>query len=161
MILLLQADYTPLNVISLKRGYKLLYKGKAVIVERDELHPINGDGRTYDRPTVIKLINYVKTPFKTLPLTRQNIFKRDGHKCVYCGSPKDLTLDHIVPSSKGGKSSWSNLVTCCSPCNRRKDNMSLEDSGYKLDFKPSAPSYISLLVRTYKGREDWKKYIFH
>jgi 5-methylcytosine-specific restriction endonuclease McrA len=159
MILLLNADYTPLSIINLKRAYKLLFKSKANIVETDTSRFINNDKR-YLRPSVIRLSKYVSTPYKELPLTRQNLFRRDGHQCCYCSSKKDLTIDHVIPRSKGGKNTWKNLVTCCKKCNKEKDDKSLEDSGLVLRHNPTTPSYISLLITTNQHKEDWKKYIF-
>lgn len=161
MILVLNSDYLPLNVSSFKRAYKLVFKGKAEIIASDESNPIIGSEKNYDRPTIIRLTTYVKFPYKKVPLTRQTVFKRDNHVCLYCGSKKELTLDHVMPKSRGGLNSWENLATCCSPCNRRKDDRTPEEAGMKLSHKPYSPSYISLLLKSHNMREDWRPYIFY
>ncbi len=94
VVLVLNADYLPINVTTFKKAFKLVYKGKAEIVEN------TGDvmityKKTYSKPSVIRLMNYVYIPHRKVILSRENIFKRDGHKCAYCESNKHLTLDHI------------------------------------------------------------------
>jgi 5-methylcytosine-specific restriction endonuclease McrA len=108
------------------------------------------------------LNDYIKVPYKKIILTKRNIFKRDGHKCVYCGrADLPLTIDHIRPKSKGGDDSWENLVAACLPCNNRKGNRSLEDAGMRLKFKPYTPNHI-MFMRYTAGRleETWKQYLF-
>ena len=101
-------------------------------------------------------------PYKKIILTRRNILKRDGHKCVYCGrADLPLTLDHVIPRSKGGDDSWENLVAACLPCNNRKGDRTPEESHLKLKTKPYAPNHI-MFIRNNAGRLDdsWKQYLF-
>jgi 5-methylcytosine-specific restriction endonuclease McrA len=93
-------------------------------------------------------------------LSRQNIFKRDGQKCQYCGSAKSLTLDHVIPKSRGGKSSWQNLVAACNKCNSVKGDKTPEEAGMLLKNRPFKPSYI-MFVRNFSGltSEQWLKYL--
>jgi len=111
-------------------------------------------------PSVIKLKKYVNMPYKGVILTRENIFKRDGHQCQYCGTNKNLTVDHVVPKSKGGKTVWGNLVTACKSCNAKKGDEELGESGMKLNSYPYKPSYI-LFIREFSGHkhEEWKPYL--
>jgi len=119
-VLVLNMDYSPINVTSLKKGFKLVFKGKAEIVNESEGEPIITDKKNYNRPTVIRLLRYVVTPFRKVNLNRQNVFRRDDYKCVYCRSEENLTIDHLIPKYRGGNNNWDNLVTCCGDCNVKK-----------------------------------------
>ena len=115
-VLVLNYDYTPLNVTSLQRGFVLVDKGKAEVIKQDE-NPIVTTYKTYVRPLIIRLLRYINYRSSGISVNRHRIFKRDGHQCGYCGSTRDLTIDHIQPRSRGGRNTWTNLVTCCSKCN--------------------------------------------
>ncbi len=117
-VLVLNYDYTPLNVTSIRRGFVLVDKGKAEIVKSDE-NPISAGYKTFVRPLIIRLLNYIKHKTRTIRASRPRIYKRDHYQCVYCGSNKDLTLDHVIPKSRGGGNEWTNLVTSCFKCNLR------------------------------------------
>ena len=122
-VLVLNASYEPLNVCSTRRAHVLVWKGKAEVVERlDE--PLRTATNTYTRPHVIRLVTYVRVPRSVKRrISRRALFARDGWRCVYCGdSAGRLTLDHVVPRSRGGDSVWENVVTACAPCNLRKAN---------------------------------------
>jgi CRISPR/Cas system Type II protein with McrA/HNH and RuvC-like nuclease domain len=144
-VLVLNADYTPLNVTSLNRGFNLVYKGKAEVIKKGERPLITSVG-DFIRPLIIRLLNYVRHQVKPVKLNRKRIYKRDNFECVYCGSKKNLTIDHVIPRSKGGANTWDNLVTCCSSCNLRKGNKSVEEVGYKMSKKPFVPSVFSFVV---------------
>jgi hypothetical protein len=159
MILVLNADYTPLTVMQLKRAFRLIYKGKAEIVS-SKGDPISA-GKDYDRPSVIRLVKYVYFPYKKVTLSRFNIYRRDDYKCLYCGSKDTLTLDHVVPRSRGGKNSWTNLVTCCMKCNVSKGDRLLEETDMVLKYKPFTPSYLFFLHKMNKINEDWKPYLMN
>lgn len=159
-ILVLNADFQPLNVTTLKRGFNLVWNGRAEIIKYDSDSPILSATTAHKRPLIIRLIRYVSIPFKKVPLTRHNVYRRDGHQCGYCESKKDLTLDHIIPKCKGGGNTWDNLVTCCKKCNNKKDNKSPKDAGMKLLVKVYKPTYIEF-IRGINGdkREEWTEYI--
>jgi len=158
MILILNADYTPLTIMSLKRAFRLVYKGKAeVVVTKGE--SIMTDKKAYDRPSVIRLTKYVYFPYKRVTLSRYNIYRRDEYKCLYCGSKDALTLDHVIPKSKGGPNSWTNLATCCMSCNITKGDRMLDETDMKLSYKPFTPSYLFFIHKMNKMHEDWKPYI--
>jgi 5-methylcytosine-specific restriction endonuclease McrA len=160
MILVLNSDYTPLSVTTIFRGFKLVYKGKAEIVESDKENPIiSSTNIFFKRPSVIRLKSYILHPYKKVPMTRQNIYKRDDFKCVYCSSKKNLTLDHVFPKSRGGQNNWKNLVTCCFDCNSRKGDKTLEEAKMTLTIKPFVPNYINFFNRS-EIKEDWKIYVF-
>ena len=163
-ILLLNNDYTPINVTTLKRGFKLVFKGKAEIISHDEENPLETESKNYQRPTVIRLLRYISIPYRKVNLTRFNIFRRDGYKCIYCGSDKNLTLDHVIPKSRGGKNNWKNLATCCRKCNRLKDDSSvdefLETTGYVMSHKPFKPNYAQFIKKMGGNiKDDWEPFL--
>jgi 5-methylcytosine-specific restriction endonuclease McrA len=141
-VLVLNASFEPLNVCSVRRAYVLVYKGKAEMIEALEHHPLRTATSTYQRPHVIRLVTYVRVP-RTFQrkISRRALFARDGWRCVYCGTTAGrLTLDHVVPRSRGGDSVWENVVTSCAPCNLRKGNRLLEEVSMELPVRPKAPN---------------------
>ncbi len=159
-VLVLNQDYSPLTICSVQRAFLLVFLEKAEMLNDVKNRTLRTISDSYPFPSVIKINRYVHMPYKGVVLSRHNIFRRDGHKCQYCGTTKDLTLDHLIPRSKGGKSSWTNLVTACKKCNAKKGDDPLEKTGMKLKSVPTKPSYISFL-RSANGalREDWKPYL--
>lgn len=157
--LVLNADDQPLNVAPVMRAFNLVYKGKAVVVTHDEDNPFVCATRSFKRPTIIRLTKWIYIPHrKSMPLTRHNVFKRDGNRCVYCGSGKKLTLDHVMPRSKGGKNTWNNLVTCCARCNSKKDDKTPKEAGLTIKTKPFAPSYAFFVTTSGSAHVDWVTY---
>jgi CRISPR/Cas system Type II protein with McrA/HNH and RuvC-like nuclease domain len=142
LVLVLNADYTPLNLTTPRRGFILVDKGKAEIVKPDE-SPILSSYKEYVRPLIIRLLNYIKYHTKKLKMNRHRIFKRDNHQCVYCGSRRDLTLDHVIPKSRGGSNDWMNLVTSCSKCNVKKADRTPEEARMKMSHNPFEPTLIN------------------
>lgn len=149
-ILVLNADNQPLNITTFRKGFKLLHKGKAEVY-RSDANDIILASITMERPTIIRLLKYLYTPYRKINLSKQNIYKRDGYACVYCGSDSDLTLDHVTPRSRGGGNTWENLVTCCKPCNSRKDNRTPSEAGMRMRVKPFVPSFTHLISVTDLG----------
>jgi len=144
-VLVLNSDYTPLNVTDVRRGFILVSKGKAEIVKEDVNKIVTTIGE-FVRPLIISLVNYVRFRRGGIKVGRRRIFKRDGYQCGYCGSSRNLTIDHIVPRSKGGDNSWTNLVTCCNRCNNEKDSKTLEETGMKLRVTPYEPTIFSAVI---------------
>ncbi len=130
-VLVLNADYTPINVTSQQRGFNLVYKGKAEVLKSSD-NPIYASYENFVRPLIIRLLKYVKYKIRNIKVNRTRIFRRDNEECVYCGSTKQLTLDHVIPRSRGGSNSWDNLVTCCHNCNVRNP-LALAPGGYTVD----------------------------
>lgn len=159
-ILVLNADYVPLSITSLRKGFKLTWKGKAEVIESNSDALIRTDKFTMNEPSVIRLLSYVVLPYRKITLTRQNIFKRDNNKCSYCPSTKDLTLDHVMPKSRGGKDTWENLTTCCSKCNSKKGNKTPEEAGMKFHGIPKAPNAFFMIAKSKGVNENWRPYIF-
>lgn len=158
MILVLNADYLPINVTSFKKAFKLVYKGKAEVVE--------GDGEvitfqeTFTKPSVIRLTSYVSVPHRKVVMSRENVFKRDDYTCAYCGFHKNLTIDHVIPRSRGGGNSWENLVTCCYRCNSKKGDRTPAEAGLRLMYTPTKPNPLSFMYKSYRKVDKWQPYIF-
>lgn len=156
VVLVLNADYSPLNVTTLHRGFVLVDKGKAEIVKKGKEDIVTTIGN-FVRPVIIRLLSFVRFRPVNLRVNRKRIFKRDNNTCGYCGSHKNLTVDHILPKSRGGKNTWENMITCCNRCNSMKDNRTPEEAGMKLSFKPYQPDIFSL-VFSEQVEEAWKEY---
>ncbi|MBV6645680.1 MAG: HNH endonuclease [Cyclobacteriaceae bacterium] len=159
-VLVLNQDYSPLSLCSAERAFLLIYLRKAELInEVDELS-LRSVSKSYPFPSVIRIFSYINIPYRGVVLSRHNVFKRDMNECQYCGSRQNLTLDHLIPKSKGGKSSWMNLVTACKPCNSKKGDFTPEEVGLKLRRKPKKPSYLTFL-RNLNGnaRQDWLQYL--
>ena len=155
-VLVLNADYSPLNVTSLQRGFNLVFKGKAEVVKSEDTVIVT-DKKEYERPLIIRLLNYVKYVYRRLRVNRHRIYKRDGYRCVYCGNTKQLTIDHVIPKSKGGKNTWENLVTCCIKCNLKKSDRTPEQAGMKLSIRPEEPNIFVESMNS-SLEKVWKEY---
>jgi 5-methylcytosine-specific restriction endonuclease McrA len=161
--LVLNASFEALHVCPARRAMTLICKEVAVIVEHtgEELRP------GYMVPRVIKLRTYRHIPVRVQVLSRQNIYARDRNTCQYCGrvfARIELTLDHITPRSRGGRNSWENLVTCCTPCNRKKADQTLDESGMTLLHRPRPASvHTSRHVLRTMGADDpvWQRYLYY
>lgn len=138
-VLVLNADYTPLNVTSPYKGFKLVYKGKAEILKCHETF-INAGITEFLRPIIIRLLNYVRYRTKGIKVNKPRIFRRDGNECVYCGSTKKLTIDHVLPRCRGGQNTWTNMVTCCAKCNVKKADRTPEEANMTLRKRPYEPN---------------------
>ena len=140
---MLNASYEPLNVTTVRRAHVLVFKGKAEVIEKLD-DPLRSATDTYPRPHVIRLVQYVRVP-RTLQrkISRRALFARDGWRCMYCGTTGGrLTLDHVVPRSRGGGSVWENVVTSCAPCNLRKGDRLLEEAEMELRHPPRVPAPV-------------------
>lgn len=159
-VLLLNQDHTPLTVCSVKRAFLLIFLNKAELVEAIADKKLSSVSRSFPFPSIIKTKKYVSLPYKGVVMSRQNIFKRDNGVCQYCGINKSLTIDHIIPRSKGGKSTWTNLITACQNCNSKKGDQTPSEAGLTLNKMPVKPSHITFL-RMIHGqlRKDWVPYL--
>jgi 5-methylcytosine-specific restriction endonuclease McrA len=159
-VLVLNASFEPLNITSWRRAVVLLLKGKAEQLEH------NGKYLTKDfpLPSVIRLRQYVRVPYKEIPLTRRNLLERDRQTCQYCDRKGDqLTLDHVIPRSRGGGDTWENLVAACVRCNVKKGNRTPKEAGMVLLFQPRRPHsslHFEIIKHTQDDRnQEWKKYV--
>jgi 5-methylcytosine-specific restriction endonuclease McrA len=160
-VLVLNASFEPLNVTTVRRAHVLVYKGKAEVIEELE-RPLRSAAATFSWPHVIRLMTYVRVPQAVQrKISRRALFARDGWRCVYCGTTSGrLTLDHVVPRSRGGASVWENVVTSCAPCNLRKGDRLLEEAAMTLTRQPRPPApvlFIQLAAPRIPAR--WQPYL--
>jgi 5-methylcytosine-specific restriction endonuclease McrA len=160
-VLVLNASYEPLNVTTVRRAHVLVFKGKAEVIEELD-RTLNSATDTYPWPHVIRLVQYVRVP-RTVQrkISRRALFARDGWRCVYCGtSGGRLTLDHVIPRSKGGGSVWENVVTSCAPCNLRKGNRLLHEVAMELRARPRPPAPVLFIrLAAPKIPAGWQPYL--
>ena len=160
-VLVLNASFEPLNVCSVRRAHVLVFKGKAEVIETLE-KPLRSATDTYPWPHVIRLTAYVRVPRRVQrKISRRALFARDGWRCVYCGTSSGrLTLDHVVPRSRGGDSVWENVVTSCAPCNLRKGNRLPHEVAMELKREPAAPAPVLFIqLATPKIPSRWQPYL--
>lgn len=160
-VLILNQDYQPLSVVNVKKSLMLLFLEKAEMLHNRPEYKIRTVRSSFDYPSVIRLRNYARIPYKNIVLSRKNILKRDRHKCQYCNKADKLTIDHVIPKSRGGKDIWENLVTACTVCNHKKGNRTPKEAGMKLARKPYRPNHI-IFLRDFYGKVDdeWKPYLY-
>lgn len=162
-VLQISAAYEPMALCSARRALTLVVKDKAIVVESmdREVRP----GMPY--PSVIRLREFRHVPHKMQTLSRKNILLRDRHICQYCWKkfqPGELTLDHVMPESRGGRASWDNLVACCQKCNRTKADRTPEESGMTLLHKPRPATIHTarhLLRSMGVDKPQWQKYMHY
>ncbi len=160
-VLILNQNFEPLAISTVKRAIILLYAKKVELVERyeSEIHSVS---MAMPCPSVIRLNTYIYKPYRQVPLNRKNIFKRDRHTCQYCGkNSRPMTIDHVIPKSFGGKDTWENLVCACLKCNAKKGNRTPEMAGMKLLRPPKKPTHLFLLqISAGNPHPTWKPYLF-
>ncbi len=160
-VLVLNASYEPLNVTTVRRAYVLVFKGKAEVIE-DAGKPLRSAAANFVWPHVIRLLQYVRVPKSVQrKISRRALFARDEWRCVYCGtSGGRLTLDHVVPRSRGGDSVWENVVTSCAPCNLRKGDRLLEEAAMRLAREPRPPApALFIRLAAPKIPSSWQPYL--
>lgn len=164
--LVVDVSYMPRSIITTERAFVIFYKGNAEVVAE---HPTyfktvatqRGE-KGYPKPSIIRVPRRIEMDYRKTPLTRNNIYKRDNYECVYCGENKrkQLTLDHVIPRSKGGKDSWENLVTACYNCNQEKANLTITEWGRE-DPKPRRPHNLLLMKSVNYIPDEWRPYLFY
>ncbi len=165
-VLVLNASYEPINICAARRAVVLVLKGVAS-AEETSVNALRSSRHSVPVPSVIRLLEYRRIPHQTRALSRKNIMMRDRYTCQYChkaGSAGDLTLDHVTPRSRGGETTWENLVACCHSCNNRKGSRTPEEAGMKLGRPPrpfSMHTSRHLMRLLARGEEPWKKYLFY
>jgi len=181
-VLVLNRHWTAVHVCTVRRALTLLFQDLARVVTEDyqaydfqswrDLSALNPERGLHIHtpqfalrvPQVIVLARYNRIPPRRLRFNRRNIFLRDGFTCQYCGarpSRDEVTLDHIVPRSRGGQSMWSNIVVACMKCNTRKGDHLLEEAGMKLLRRPKTPHWLSCLnfVPAPSDRSVWQRFV--
>ena len=174
-VLVLNATYEPLNVVSVRRAVLLLLKEKAELVEAAEAW-LRSERMALQVPLVIRLVYYVRIPRRfALPLSRRTVLARDHYTCQYCGrqgrtedrqdrprpkpASEELTLDHVIPRAQGGESRWDNCVLACLECNKRKADRTPEQAKMRLKHKPVQPKWNPLYAAHDLRIECWSKFL--
>lgn len=162
-VLVLNQNYEPLNICNVRRAILLVFDGKAEILEANGAR-LHSATREFPAPSVIRMVYLIRRPHPRVKLTRKEVFIRDGFTCQYCGRQcHDLTIDHVVPRSRGGPHTWENLVSACKPCNHRKGGKLLADSRMKLRTEPREPraGRYYTIERRIEGHvtHQWSKFL--
>lgn len=161
-VLILNASYEPLHVCSVKRAVALLMHDVAERVE-DSDKVLRSPSQVFPVPSVVRLKRFVKRPPRhRVAFNRKNVFRRDDHMCQYCLlKTHDLTLDHVVPRSRGGATSWENVVACCRRCNAKKRDRTPEEAAMGLRRRPYAPRFMFSSAYGVLPNIDkiWEKYL--
>jgi len=164
-VLLLDSNWQPLRVESWQRAIADVMLGKTEVVEYSADRTIQGVGRTYPMPSVVRVLRHFKRDRIRLKFSRLNIYARDGFRCQYCGERRqteDLTFDHVTPRSRGGRTCWENIVACCIPCNSEKADRTPSEAGMRLLSTPKKPRYLPTITVRGMGAaeipEQWRPY---
>jgi 5-methylcytosine-specific restriction endonuclease McrA len=144
---LLNADYTFLNVVDWKRAVCLMTKGKVQVLKHSKRVVRTAEGLAVKIPAVMKLIKLIRTLYvNRVPFSKRNVLIRDGFKCAYCGNEREkLTVDHIIPKSRGGKTTFENCVSSCKPCNNNKGDRAPREANMYLRLKAYQPTISEFL----------------
>lgn len=168
-VLLLNASYEPLHLITVQRAVNLMLAGKARAVEGIAAR-LRTPRTVFEVPAVLSLKYYVNVPRRGVAYSRRAVLERDGWTCIYCDArpgdrrqgrvlvKADFTVDHIVPRSRGGRNTWTNTACACYQCNQRKADLTPHEMGMTLRFAPRMPRANYLVIGGRVPRE-WKKYI--
>lgn len=166
-VLVLNASFEPLSLISVKGAVILLLTEKAEVVEQDVARQLRAERIALDVPLVIRLVRYINIPRGLrVPFSRKTLLARDEYTCQFCGATNvPLTMEHVQPRSRGGQTSWENCVAACRVCNHRKGNRTRAEAeriGLTLRREPKRPHFsrIALVVLAEaRGHDTFKKYI--
>jgi 5-methylcytosine-specific restriction endonuclease McrA len=154
--LVLNQDFRPISVCSIQRAFVFVFMDKVEMVTSFNGNKFHTVDQEYNIPAVVRLQRYVNVPFRGVELSRLNIFKRDGHECQYCGAKSDLSIDHVLPRSRKGPTSWENCVTSCFKCNNKKSNKTPREAGLTLMNKPKKPKWNPVFhVRSNDRPDSW------
>ena len=169
-VLLLNSDYSPLHFISDIDAITLFYKGRAEVVcgidgdlsEWDEVY--SSPSTSIRVPATMRVIKRVHRKWRQPRFRKRVLFNRDNWRCQYCNTPlvaKTVTIEHVLPSSRGGHTSWTNCVTACKPCNRKKGSKTPEEAGMKLLSKPVTPSAMDFwdAMKSNVWHKDWDLFL--
>lgn len=160
-VLVLNANYEPINICNTRRAISLILAGKADMV-------MNGRGwirtvsQQFPRPSIIRLEYMVHRPRPRVKFSRREVFRRDNYTCQYCGRKlQNLTIDHVIPKRLGGEHTWTNVVTACAACNHRKGGRTLQEAHMKLLHPPKEPPASAMYIfgRHLAENKEWEEYI--
>ncbi len=162
-VLVLNASYEPINVCTVRRATVLVLKERAEVLESTD-GVLRSERMRMRRPCVIRLVRYVRVPrdVHRRKITRKAVLARDSYTCQYCGRESTgLTVDHVVPRSRGGQSVWDNIVAACAPCNRRKGNRLPEEAQMPLRSVPKPPGpHVFIRIAAPRVPPAWEQYLF-
>lgn len=147
-VLVLNASFEPLSLVSVRRAIVLVLREKAELLEATR-QVLRSSTHAIPVPLVIRLVQYVRLPHRKVPSTRAAVMLRDAYTCQYCGElpgRNHLTVDHVLPRSRGGAHDWENLVSACTRCNQKKGSQTPEEAGMQLIRKPFEPTYVALVL---------------
>lgn len=158
--MVLNLDHSPVAVVTVQKALVLTFLDKVSCLSFYESLVVRTVSREFRYPAVLRLNQYKTIPYKGVLLNRANLFRRDSNECQYCGSKKQLTIDHILPRSKGGKTNWTNLITACHRCNVAKGDKTPEQAGMVLKSQPFRPS-LGFFLAEYAERhaEEWMPFL--
>ena len=156
--IVLNGDFTFLSIVDWKKALTLLLKGKTEVLKYSDIEIKNCNGCVITKlPLVMKLLKVVRMIYRNrVPFSKKNVFIRDGYKCVYCGCKDNLTVDHVIPSARGGKTCFENCVCACLPCNNKKRNRTPSEANLFIKKQPYAPTiseFIQIKIKQYKFDE--------
>jgi len=164
--LLLNSTFEPLKIISWQRAIVLWFEDKVEIVSEYEDFDLTSMSITIKCPAVVRLLQYVNGSKHRIKFSRVNVFSRDKYTCLYCGvqpGTTNLTYDHVIPRSRGGKTVWDNIATACIRCNSKKSNKTPAEAKMVLrqkPAKPSSPPYTKFVVGLPSTPEQWKSWVY-
>ncbi len=164
-VLVLNQNYEPINICNHRRAIKLIFKNKAESIENSTIL-VYSENMSFPLPSVIRLYAFIRRPHFKITFNRRNVLRRDDFACQYCGTQphvSDLTIDHIIPRSKGGANTWGNVVAACKRCNNAKADQTLRQAKMSLRKKPKDPRpYPALLLswRIPTTHDAWKAYFY-
>ena len=165
-VLFLDHDYRPLRVECWQSAICALFVGKVEVVAYSRDRMIQGVDRTHPMPSVVRVLRRFRRDRIRIRFSRVNIYARDNYKCQYCGkkaSISELTYDHVVPRSQGGMTEWTNIVTCCYLCNRKKGGRTPREAGMTLLALPSQPNWVPAVAIRISLRsvpDAWRDYLY-
>ena len=164
IVLFLDADWQPLRVEHWTRAITDLFRGKVEVIEYSRDRMIRTVSREWPMPAVVRVLRRFRRDRQAIRFSRVNIYARDAFTCQYCGQrldTEDLTFDHVVPRSAGGKTTWENIVTCCVPCNHAKANRTPVEARMRLYRRPTKPRYLPVVTVLQDRRQvpdEWRPY---
>lgn len=161
-VLLLNQSYEPILTIGWKKAVSMVFLGKVEVVKEYNTE-IRSQYLTIKAPAVVRLLSSFRRYKKKVRFSRINVIARDNCKCVYCDKrfpPSKLTLDHVIPRAKGGKTSWKNVVSCCEECNVKKADKTPEEAGMRLTKLPTIPKWLPFVFPWRKIPEIWKDFCY-
>jgi 5-methylcytosine-specific restriction endonuclease McrA len=154
--LVLDSSYQVMNKVSWQRAFEYWVSGKVEILEEYADRFVRSASQVFKVPSIIRFVNYISQRKRVVRFSRSNIYTRDHYTCQYCGKKckaEQLTYDHVVPRSKGGKTNWSNIVAACQQCNRQKGDRTPEQAGMKLRSTPVKPKKLPTIAGP---KQYWK-----